>query len=70
MSNSNTEYSKKLRGKTANEAKKEAIKNGGVSMSVIIKDKELAEFVRKKIPNKKDFVIEAIKNYMNQLKAS
>lgn len=67
--NSNTEHSKKLRGKTANEAKKEAIKNGAVSVSVIIKDKELAEFVRQKIPNKKDFLINAIKNYMLQLKA-
>ena len=66
--NSNTPHSKKIRGNTANEAKKEAIRNGAVSVSVIIKDKELAEFVRKKIKNKREFVVNAIKNYMEQLK--
>lgn len=66
--NSNTPKSRKIRGDTANEAKKEAIRNGAVSVSVIIKDKELAEFVRKNIKNKSEFLINAIKNYMEQLK--
>ena len=68
--NSNTEHSKKLRAKTANESKKKAIENGGLMVSALIKDREMAEFARKEIPNKTQFVIEAVKRFMAEKKTA
>jgi len=66
--NSQTEHSKRLRGSTANEAQKEAIKNGGFKLTALIIDKEVAEFARNKIPNKRQFILEAVKKAMNEWK--
>jgi hypothetical protein len=66
--NSNTEHSKKLRANTATEKQKKQIEEGGFKFTALIVDKEIAKFARENIPNRRQFLINAIKNYMEQLK--
>ncbi|MFM2344718.1 MAG: hypothetical protein RLZZ210_1329 [Pseudomonadota bacterium] len=40
--------------------------NKAYNFSVLINDKELAEFAKKNIPNKSEFIKQAIKNFMHK----
>jgi hypothetical protein len=66
MKNQLSEHSKQLRIKTTTEWQKRKVEEGGYKLNVLITDKEIAEFARNEIPNKRQFVIEAIKNYMDK----
>ncbi len=58
--NTVTEHSKQLRIKTSEKWKKEKIKSGAYAFTVLITDAKIVEKV-KKIPNKTQFLLEAIK---------
>ena len=62
MKNQISEHSKKLRIKTAGEWKQAKINNGAYNFTVLLTDNELIQKA-KNIPNKSQFLIEAIKNY-------
>ncbi len=57
-----TEHSKKLRLKTTADWKKKKVTEGAYNYNVLIKDPEIVEKA-KKIENKTQFLIEAIKKY-------
>jgi hypothetical protein len=57
-----TEHSKELRKKTSHEWITKKTKEGAYNFNVLITDAEIAEKARK-IENKRQFLIEAIKKY-------
>jgi hypothetical protein len=61
-----SEHSKKLKIETTDKWQKQKLKDGGYTFKVLLTNKEIAEFARKEIPNKSEFLKEAIKNYMNK----
>jgi hypothetical protein len=61
-----TEHTKELRKKTAHEWITKKTKEGGYNFNVLITNKEMAEFARKEIPNKAEFLKKAIENYMHK----
>jgi hypothetical protein len=63
-----TEHSKELRIKTSKEWQKNKILNGGYRLTVLLSDKEVADFARNQIPNKAEFIVKAIKKYMLEVK--
>jgi hypothetical protein len=65
MSNSKTEQTKELRKKTSHEWITKKTKEGGYNFNVLITDKELATIARS-IDNKRQFLINAIKEFMNK----
>lgn len=67
--NSQTEHSRKKRADLATEQQKKQIENGGFKFTALIVDKDVAKFARENIPNRRQFLINAIKNYMRELKA-
>jgi hypothetical protein len=65
MKNELSEHSKKLRIKTSGEWKQKKINNGAYNFTVLITDNEIIKEARN-IPNKSQFLIDAIKEFMNK----
>jgi hypothetical protein len=66
MKNKLSEHSKKLKIETTDKWQKQKLKDGGYTFKVLLTNKEMAEFVRKEIPNKAAFLKQAIENYMHK----
>jgi hypothetical protein len=64
MKNQITEHSKKLRAETANNWQQKKIAEGGYRFTVVLTNKEIAEFARKEIPNKSEFLNNILKKLM------
>lgn len=69
MKNKVSEHTKELRKKTSHEWITKKTKEGGYNFNVLITDKEMAGIARN-IENKRKFLINAIENYIKELKHS
>jgi hypothetical protein len=69
MKNQTTEHTKKLRAETANSWQQKKIAEGGYRFTVVLTDAEIAKEARK-IPNKTEFLKEAIKKFISENKTA
>ena len=59
-----SEHSKKLKIKTSAKWQEKKHNEGAYSMKAFITDKEVAKFAKENIPNKSQFILEAVKRFM------
>jgi len=68
MKRNYTEHTKKVMIENSREWRKKQIEEGATTMQAIIKEKTMVEWIKENIPNKTEFIINAVKKAMEKNK--